>query len=121
MRPRILVVDDEQGVRTLWQDALGEEYNVLAAVDGYDALAQVFREGRKFDLIITDLMMPKLDGIDFVENLPEEIPFIVVSGFLDIPKFQEAVERLHPVAVLKKPVGLSALREAVKKGLGSRG
>jgi len=45
---------------------------------------------------------------------------IIVSGFLDIPKFQEALERFHPVAVLQKPVGISALREAVEKGLGSR-
>jgi len=36
----------------LWQDALGKDYYVLTAVNGYDALAQVLREGRKFDLSV---------------------------------------------------------------------
>ncbi|HXV04895.1 MAG TPA: response regulator transcription factor [Solirubrobacterales bacterium] len=61
---RILLVDDEQSVQTLLSYPLRKEgYHVTAAMDGREALAR-FEEGR-FDLVILDLMLPKLEGVPF--------------------------------------------------------
>ena len=63
----------------------------------------IVKEKQEFDLVITDLKMPNINGITLVEHLPPDVPAIIISGFLQIPMFQEAVHRLNPAAVLQKP------------------
>ena len=65
---KILVVDDEVGIRKLLFDALSREgFTVTLAKDGQDSLDQM--QNRRFDLLITDINMPRLDGIELLKKM----------------------------------------------------
>jgi DNA-binding response OmpR family regulator len=78
----ILIVEDEELLRAGVQEVLEiQGYTVMTAPDGVQALACLATES--IDLVITDLVMPKMDGVDFVKQLREikpDLPVIVVSG-----------------------------------------
>jgi CheY-like chemotaxis protein len=82
LKPLILLVEDEELLRAGVQEMLEiQGYEVVTAQNGSLALACL--SARPVDLIITDLVMPQMDGIDFVAQLRElnpEVPVIVVSG-----------------------------------------
>ena len=79
---RILVIDDEQYVRTALREVLEREgFEVTAASDGRKGLALLDDEGA--DLVITDVIMPGIDGVATLERIKAkhpEIPVIVISG-----------------------------------------
>src|SRR4249919_2997589 len=78
---RILLVDDEQSIQTLLSYPLRKDgYHVTSAVDGREAL-QRFEEGR-FDLVILDLMLPKLDGVEVCRELRSrsQVPIIMLTA-----------------------------------------
>lgn len=90
MAPTILVVDDDQHVATLLSDILTEEgYAVRIAFDGCDALDHVEREPPT--LIVTDIMMPRCDGVTLVRRLRDrgyKTPVVFLSAVrtsVDIP------------------------------------
>src|SRR3989338_2555781 len=80
---RVLVVDDEQGMRDLLSFELGSQgYQVVTATDGVDALEKVRRN--KFDLVITDLKMPKMGGMETLEEIKKidpSVEVIIATGF----------------------------------------
>ena len=116
-RSRILVVDDNNELRALLQQALSDEYEVLVAEDGFAALSQIVKEKQHYDLVITDLNMPNVNGITLVEHLPKHIPTIIISAFLKKPAFLKALEKLQPAGVFEKPFAISDLRKAVREAL----
>jgi DNA-binding response OmpR family regulator len=78
---RILLVDDEQSIQTLLSYPLRKDgYHVTSALDGSEAL-QRFEEGR-FDLVILDLMLPKLDGVEVCRQLRSrsQVPIIMLTA-----------------------------------------
>lgn len=81
-KPLILLVEDEELLRAGVQEMLElQDYDVVTAQNGRLALACLYEH--PVDLIITDLVMPQMDGIDFVEQLRKinpDVPVIVVSG-----------------------------------------
>jgi len=81
-KPLILLVEDEELLRTGVQEMLEiQGYAVITAQNGHMALETL--TVHQVDLVITDLVMPKMDGIDFVEQLRKispDLPVIVVSG-----------------------------------------
>jgi CheY-like chemotaxis protein len=113
MKPTVLVVDDEIDVTSMLQDALGEDCNVVTANDGHYGLAEVVVGEEPIDLVITDLKMNGMNGVELMRNLPDEIPVIVISGYLDMPEFQVALKGLAPSAVFRKPFSIGDLRAAV--------
>ena len=102
------------------RQALKADYEVVGAADGYEAFTKILKERQEFDLIVTDLRMPNISGITLAENLPKDIPIIVISAYLQRPSFKEAMKRIHPVAVLEKPFKLSAIRKAIEDTLGRK-
>lgn len=84
MSKRVLVVDDDEDMQALLQTALeGQEYEVVTAEDGLVALQELEKEAP--DLIVLDLMMPRMDGFTFIEELRKRglqttIPIIVLSA-----------------------------------------
>lgn len=78
----ILLVDDEELLRAGMQEMLElQGFKVITAPNGEQALSCLAQE--RIDLVITDLVMPKMDGIDFVQQLRKtwpDVPVIVVSG-----------------------------------------
>ena len=114
--PRILVVDDDPATRLLYSLNLElEGLFVLEAADGKSGLARAREELP--DLVLTDLMMPGLDGFELAEALQahartRRIPFIFLSG--EVTAGLEARgHELGALAFLKKPVDVQALASLV--------
>ena len=81
MKLKVLVVDDEQDIRELIKFYLNKEgFEVIEAKDGEDALEKFDNE--YIDLAIIDVMMPKMDGFELVENMKEfkDIPCIMLTA-----------------------------------------
>ena len=114
--PRILVVDDDPATRLLYSLNLElEGLFVLEAADGKSGLARAREELP--DLVLTDLMMPGLDGFELAEALQahartRRIPFIFLSGEVTAGLEARAHE-LGALAFLKKPVDVQALASLV--------
>ena len=79
----LLVVDDEENIRLLYKEELTEEgYDVMLAENGYKAIDLV--KANKIDLVILDIKMPKIDGIETLRRLKEEnrnLPVILCSAY----------------------------------------
>ena len=112
---KVLVVDDDSDIRELIKILLeAEGYAVNIAADGFDALQQL-RSDSPPALIILDLMMPRLDGEEFIKRVREgrssDIPILVISGH---NAAQKAAHELH-ASCLMKPVEADELLEAVQR------
>ena len=103
---RILVADDEPGLRAFAAEALQDDGHVVAqAADGADAARQLARES--FDLLITDLKMPRLDGMALLRQLRVEQPeleVIMLTAFGTVDSAVEAM-KLGAFDYLQKPLG----------------
>ena len=115
MDKTILIVDDEQGYRDLLHMELSDQgYTVLTAASGPEALEILKREG--VALIITDMKMPKMDGLDVViasRRLRPGIPIILMTGYAIEERVQEALTRKASVC-LRKPFNINELTDLVK-------
>jgi CheY-like chemotaxis protein len=111
-RTRVLVLDDDREARTAMVRMLrwlGHE--VTAVEDGRAALAQSPEE---FDLIIADLNMPLMSGVDFKRELDErqvEVPVLIVSGEIDIA---EIAPGLGAAAWIRKPCSATMLQDTLR-------
>ena len=107
---RILIIEDELPMRTALQDVLaGESYRVLTAPDGETGLARALKE--KPDLILLDIMMPKLDGFGLVHRLrinPEtrDIPVVFITATYIAREDREFALHIGATRFLQKPVDL---------------
>ncbi len=117
MKPCILIVGYDVDLRKLLHRVLDQHYDLVEADSGFDAVSQILVGEEKIELVITDLKMPGCHGKELIEMLPEKIPFIILSAFLHLPEFEQALQHLEPVAVLKKPFKPSVLREAIASGI----
>jgi len=115
---KILIVDDETPIRRTLRDILEfEGYDVEEAADGLECLAKVQKE--KFDVIITDIKMPKMDGIEALERLQiltPETPVIMVSGHGTIDTAVEAVKK-GAFDFISKPPDLNRMLITVRNAL----
>ena len=118
---RILVIDDDLAIRVLLQAVLRRmKFEVELAEDGAVGLDKVHRNG-KFDLILLDLMMPRLNGYEFIEKISEEMP----EGRPHIIVFTAAgkrgVEKIPANAVcnsILKPFDLEKFIEMIRDCIG---
>ncbi|HTU57997.1 MAG TPA: EAL domain-containing protein [Polyangiales bacterium] len=118
---RVLVVDDEQTVQQLLVRLLvASGYEVRTANNGEEALRTLERE--TVDLIVTDLVMPKADGMALLQSLREraiDVPVVMITGAPTTESAMHAV-RYRADAYLTKPVDPSALVAAVGRALHMR-
>jgi signal transduction histidine kinase len=115
-RKTLLIVDDEPVIRDLCKRAL-RDYNVVEASDGEEALKVFLRGG--IDVILTDVMMPKLDGLELLKKLKEHEPTVVVimmTGFADKELILKAL-KADADDFINKPLNLLQLKSAVDKAL----
>jgi len=114
---RVLLVEDEDAVRRLVQRSLARAgYDVIVARDGLEALALVEGHEREVDLVVSDLMMPRLGGIDLLNRLRVESPglrALLMSGYSH--EGEAAVASTPGTAHLGKPFTLEALAGAVRR------
>jgi two-component system OmpR family response regulator len=115
VRPKILVIDDEPGVRELICDALSiSDFIATQAIDGLEALSLLRRE--KYDLLILDINMPKLDGLALLEKLRSEgaaTPVLMLSARADKTDINQGL-RLGADDYLTKPFSIEELVLRVK-------
>ena len=117
-RPRLLVVDDEAGIRDLLVKALSVgRYDVEAAHGGPNALARIHQEA--FDLLTTDLRMPEMDGLQLIRqarSVHSSLATIIITGFSTEESAAEAA-MLGVAAFLIKPFRISQVLETVAQAL----
>jgi DNA-binding NtrC family response regulator len=121
-RARVLVADDEEGVRTFVAESLERDGHDVVQVDGGRAALRAARE-EPFDVVITDLKMPEVDGMTVVRTLRTEQPdveLVVLTAHGDVASAVEAM-KLGVFDYLQKPLpSPAALRDLVKGALARR-
>ena len=121
----LLLVDDEELLRAGVQEMLEMSgYSVITATNGHEAMACLKQHA--IDLVITDLVMPKMDGVDFVEQLRQiwpDVPVMVVSGSTRNIMQRYGIESIQVPgadASLSKPFKGVDLMSQIKELLGAR-
>jgi DNA-binding NtrC family response regulator len=115
---KILVVDDEKNVRVLFERILAKEgYEVECAASGSEAIDKL--ANNSFDLVVTDLKMDGIDGLDLIrkgKKTNQAIPFILISGYGTAQTAVSAAQEGADV-YLMKPIDMKDLKLAVKRAL----
>ncbi len=118
----VLVVDDEQAIRAVTQSTLeAYGYRVLTAADGTEAIALYAQHKDQIQMVVTDMMMPYLDGpatIRALRNINPAVAIIASSGLSESEKAQEA-EALGVQAFLTKPYSAADLLQTLATALNS--
>ena len=118
-KPRILVADDEEGIRESLNLILSEKYEVEFATHGEETLAKL--RGGNFVLALLDLKMPKLDGLEVLKQLRRAkiaTPVLVLTAYQSIELAKEAV-KLGAIDYLPKPFERTKILSAVHSALSS--
>lgn len=115
---RILVVDDEQAIRKALKEILEyEKHQVELAKDGFEAIDKV--KNSQFDLILLDIKMPKIDGLEVLEKIQTinyEIPIIIITGHGSVDTAVEALKK-GAYDFLEKPLDLNRLLVSVRNAI----
>ena len=117
---RILIAEDEEALRALCARALAiDGHEVKTACDGGDALDLIAREGGRFDLLLTDIRMPIMDGIALALAAARDYPamtILLMTGYADQRERAHGLDAIiHDV--ISKPFSVAALRGAVSEAL----
>ncbi|NWG19611.1 MAG: response regulator [Chloroflexi bacterium] len=122
MSPRLLIVDDEQHMCDVCARTLQRAgYDVMATSDPHVAIA-AFNSGQHFDLLLTDIKMPAMSGLDLARVAREadpEIAIIIMTGYASLENLHQSVRR-GVADFLSKPFELEQLRLAVDQALHKR-
>ncbi len=115
---KILIADDEQSIRRTLREILEfENYLVEEAVDGLDCLIKLKQD--KYDVIILDIKMPKMDGMDALDKIMElapDVPVIMISGHATIDTAVESVKK-GAFDFISKPPDLNRLLIMVRNAM----
>ncbi len=116
--PKILIVDDDKSIRKTLRDILEfEKYDVTEAADGLDCIVKI--KQNTFDVIIMDIKMPKMDGmeaIDKIQQIAAHIPVIMISGHGNIDTAVEAVKK-GAFDFIQKPPDLNRLLITIRNAM----
>lgn len=117
----LLVEDDKQASLSLRRMFLREGVNTLVAIDGIQALEMLKLQESEINVVVSDLSMPKVNGIELanrVQSLYPDMPVILMTGHL--VELSEVQKKMHSVvAVIRKPIVVDELFAAVSKALGA--
>jgi CheY-like chemotaxis protein len=117
----ILIAEDEVIVRNLVRHLLtAEGHEILAAADGYEALELSRKYAGTIDLLITDVKMPRMDGLALIDKLIEERPNIRIL-VMSAHSSDELRGRGSGFSFLRKPFPPGAFRQKVREVLGDDG
>lgn len=115
---RVLIVDDEDAIRRTLKDILTfEKFSVDEAKDGLDGLAKIKKN--EYDVVLMDIKMPNMDGMDALERLQDiqpDLPVIMISGHANIDNAVEAVKK-GAFDFISKPPDLNRLLITVRNAL----
>ncbi|MDX1808913.1 MAG: response regulator transcription factor [Sulfurospirillaceae bacterium] len=118
---RVLLVEDEADAREILSFYLNTIFeDVVTAVDGligYEIFKQNLKEGKSFDLVLTDIKMPNLNGMDMIEKmlkLKENQKFIIVSAYKDEEKLMKSIN-FRVLGYFLKPINVDNMMEILTK------
>lgn len=121
MPKKILVVDDEEQIACLFAEFLQKMgFDTVVAFGGAKAL-DILKTDPTIDLMILDVRMPGVNGVDVVRELKKTkktIPVIIISGTIGIQGELDQLKKLDCTDIFCKPVDLFALLECINKKLG---
>lgn len=118
MKKRLLIVDDQFGIRLLLSEVfLKEGYEIYSAATGEEALAIVNKE--KLDLVMLDIKIPGMDGIDIlkqIKKIDKNLKVIMMTAYGELNLIGEAMKK-GAIAYFLKPFDIYEIRQTVKKEL----
>jgi two-component system, response regulator, stage 0 sporulation protein F len=118
---KILVVDDEEGARELFNTILTDEgYEVTLAVNGEDGLTRF--KTVPFDLVVTDIKMPGMDGLQLLQEIRKtgsKADVIMVTAYGEVESYLKAMS-LGAAEYINKPIRIKELKRIVHKVLTER-
>ena len=118
--PKILVIEDEEAIRRVLKKILTEQdaaYDVYVAANGIDGLHEI--EKQQFDLALCDIKMPKMDGIEVLQNIKSrqpDLPVIMISGHGDL-ETAVGTMRMGAFDYISKPPDLNRLMTTISHAL----
>jgi len=121
--PRVLIADDEDSMRTLVARAIAMDgHDIVTAQDGAEALEALTRDQGAFDLLLTDIQMPVMDGIALALTAARDFPalkILLMTGYADQRERASGLEAIvHDVVT--KPFSVADIRTAVADALAAR-
>ena len=121
---RILIAEDEEAIRAFIARALAQDgHQVMTANDGAEALDVLTREAGSFELLLTDIRMPVMDGIALALAAARDHPaltILLMTGYADQRERAHGLDAMiHDV--ITKPFSLGVMRQAVNQALTARG
>jgi len=119
--PKILIVDDEETLRNMLFDVLREEgFEVDVASGGLEAIGKI--NGKHYDLIVTDILMPEVDGMQVLKKAKEIDPdsdVIIMTGYASVETAVQSM-RLGAVDYITKPFNIEHIKIIVTRSLDRR-
>jgi DNA-binding NtrC family response regulator len=116
MRKRVLIVEDELRQAKLWRAKLEEEgYKIDLAENGKEACDKMLKEN--YQLILTDIRMPNMDGLqllDWIRERDKELPVIMITAYADVDSAVRAMKK-GAYDYIKKPIDLEELTQIISK------
>ena len=113
----ILIADDSSLIRNYLERLFINDYNVIVAVDGKDAIEKIQENKNNLDIILLDLVMPISDGFFVLENLKKsdiDIPIIIISGDTSKDSIEKAFQ-YGVVDMIKKPFDSDIIKEKITR------
>lgn len=114
---KILIVDDEIGLRSLLNSIFSQDYSVYLAEDGETAVDII--KGDKLNLALLDMRLKNMDGLEILENIrkyDKDIKVFILTAFTD-PKKVDKLKQLGIEGILQKPFDIFELKEKVDSAL----
>src|ERR1700755_980076 len=121
--PRVLIADDEASMRALVARAIAMDgHDTVTAQDGAEALEILTRENGGFDLLLTDIQMPIMDGIALALSAARDFPDVILLLMTRFSHQRERASNLSAIAhdVITKPFSVADIRTAVADALAGR-
>ena len=117
IKPHILVVDDAAMNRAILREMLAEAFNVLEAEDGRECMAQLETYGADISLVLLDMVMPELDGLQVLEEMNkrgfiEDIPVIIITADGSEEKVRQAYD-MGVADYIERPFDIRIVRQRV--------
>jgi CheY-like chemotaxis protein len=121
--PRVLIADDEESMRVLVARAIAMDgHDIVTAQDGAEALDILSRDDGAFDLLLTDIQMPVMDGIALALSAARDFPELTILLMTGYAAQRERASNLTAIAhdVISKPFSIAEIRAAVADALAAK-
>jgi DNA-binding NtrC family response regulator len=121
MKPRILLIDDEELILECLEEMLVPAMQVVKIRDGYEGLSRLLTE--TFHLVVTDSLLPGKSGIEILSGARQrgrDVPFIFLSGSCE-PEEAELAKAMGAFAFIQKPFDRKFLKSTIDRALSATG